>query len=555
MPCAAFANAKEQALTKCDKSSAGRIDPRAVSVCGAVNDSAWLFTLSSCSGRCYLWRGEGVKATAAFSRGRVSHDRVDAAYFLAADAREEHASFAAAPLGAERTDGGALWLRFEPFILHVRCADAAAANALMRSARTVFKNVGLQSANFTADGVCVAIVGDEGLDMPLRDEDGQSLFRERHVDWLTALVNDKHDRNWAKIARFEADLRVALAAFEAAREDDDDGAPSAGGKLRYDAVGDVACLRRPLRDGEDGADVAARALASNAKLRVVVAPAAGQTLASGGAACAPSEPFAILGGGKRSPLVTTHKEHDVAIVVDLNACFFSPRLATERLRISKAVGRGERVLCLFAGCGPEALLISAKTACERVVAVESNAVATACLARSRQTLRRSKGDRVADKLEIVTDDALLELRRRADSGETFDRVTCPRPKGRRDGDRVDGDTDDADDGGDGGGGPDGALFLRALLPLLTPTSVVHWTDFAADRELPDCARTRAFLERECAAFGAGCHVLHCARAGTSSVAARQYRVTVDFRLGDAGPRAPSVHPHNLPLRGTQRPRD
>ncbi|KAH8098174.1 hypothetical protein JL720_1102 [Aureococcus anophagefferens] len=372
MPCAAFANAKEQALTKCDKSSAGRIDPRAVSVCGAVNDSAWLFTLSSCSGRCYLWRGEGVKATAAFSRGRVSHDRRRA--LLAR--REEHASFAAAPLGAERTDGGALWLRFEPFILHVRCADAAAANALMRSARTVFKNVGLQSANFTADGVCVAIVGDEGLDMPLRDEDGQSLFRDRHADWLAALVNDKHDRNWAKIARFEADLRAALAAFEAAREDDDDGAPSAGGKLRYDAVGDAACLRRPL-----AARTARprRALASNAKLRVVVAPAAGQTLASGGAACAPSEPFAILGGGRRSPL----------------------------------------------------------------------------------TLRRSKGDRVADKLEIVTDDALLELRRRADSGETFDRVTCPRPKGRRDGDRVDGDADDADDGGDGGGGPDGALFAGA----------------------------------------------------------------------------------------------
>ena len=44
-------------------------------------------------------------------------------------------------------------------------------------------------------------------------------------------------------------------------------------------------------------------------------------------------------------------------------------------------------------------------------------------------------------------------------------------------------------------------------------------------------------------------------AGTSSVPARQYRVTVDFPLGDAGPRAPSVHPHNLPLRGTQRQRD
>ena len=32
-------------------------------------------------------------------------------------------------------------------------------------------------------------------------------------------------------------------------------------KLRYDAVGDVACLRRPLAEGEDGADLARRVLA------------------------------------------------------------------------------------------------------------------------------------------------------------------------------------------------------------------------------------------------------------------------------------------------------
>ena len=72
-------------------------------------------------------------------------------------------------------------------------------------------------------------------------------------------------------------------------------------------------------------------------------------------------------------------------MVDLDACFFSPRLATERLRVARAVGRGERVLCLFAGCGAEALIIAATTECERVVAVEANAIATRCLGRSVRT--------------------------------------------------------------------------------------------------------------------------------------------------------------------------
>ena len=575
MPSHAFVNAKAQALTKGDKSSAGRIDPRAVSVCGAVNASDWLFTTSSCSGRCYLWRGEGVKATASFTRGRVSHDRVDASYFLDDDVREERAGYVAAPLGAAApgTNPGALWLRFEPFILHVRCHDAAAAAALMRAARTVFKNVGLQSADFAADGVCVAVVGDEGLDMPLRDESGAPLFTPGHADWLARTINEKHDRNWAKMARFEAAARRETDALAAARADDqdveacveeekedhaDDGARRAP-KLRYDAVGDVACLRRPLRDGEDGAAVAARVLASNAKLRVVVAPAAASTLAAG-AACAPSEPLTILGGNARRPLVTTHREHDVAVVVDLDACFFSPKLATERLRVSKAVARGERVLCLFCGCGPEALIIAAKTACESVVAVEANAVAVNCLRRSVETLRRSKGATAADKLTVVHADVLRDLDERARNGETFDRVLAPRPKGARDGDRLPpsgagagAGAGAADGGGDGGGGPDGVFFLRKILPLMKPTSVLHWTDFAAERELPDCRRTKDFIAGECAAFGASCHFLHCAKAGSSSVAAKQYRVTLDVRLADVGPRAPSVHPHNLPLRGSQKP--
>ena len=269
--------------------------------------------------------------------------------------------------------------------------------------------LGLQSASFGPDGACVAVVGDEGLDMPCRAPDGAPLFGEAHAAWLVDVVNDKHARNWAKTARFEAAVRASVATRAATRR-------AAPGRLRFDAVGDVACLRRPLRDSEDGAALSSRILAANRKLRLVVAPRGTADLAYG-AARAPAAGLARVAGAARSPLVTTHAEHGVAVVVDLDRCFFSPRLATERLRVSKAVGRGERVLCLFAGCGPEVLVLAAKTAAKVVVAVDANAVAIRCLRRSLETLRRSRGADVADRVRVVEGDVLADLAARESRGE------------------------------------------------------------------------------------------------------------------------------------------
>ena len=92
--------------------------------------------------------------------------------------------------------------------------------------------------------------------------------------------------------------------------------------------------------------------------------------------------------------------------------------------MAKAVGRGERVLCLFAGCGAEALILAAQTACARVVAVEANPAAVRCLRRSALTSRPARGPSAraedaprrlqrrgaaGDKLEIVEADVLADL--------------------------------------------------------------------------------------------------------------------------------------------------
>ena len=56
----------------------------------------------------------------------------------------------------------------------------------------------------------------------------------------------------------------------------------------------------------------------------------------------------------------------------------------------------------------------------------------------------------------------------------------------------------------------------------------HWYDFAADHELPECRRTRDAVEAACLAVGLSIEVIHVAKVG--SVAKRQFRICLDFRI-------------------------
>ena len=230
--------------------------------------------------------------------------------------------------------------------------------------------------------------------------------------------------------------------------------------------------------------------------------------------------FIQLAGPHRNPIVTSHYEYGVKCVIDLNHCFFSPRMAPERLRLSQLVARGNRVLVVFAGVGMEALLIAARTEASEVVAIEKNAVAAECLRRARRMLERNKtaicpggGAGAAERLSVMEGDAMKILPTL--EKEYYDRIIAPRPKeGALDGDLGTGDA--------------GMPFLLAMLPLLKTKGEMHWYDFAADHELPRCDRTRKTIEQACQSCGLEVEVLHVSKAG--SVAKRQWRVCVDFRI-------------------------
>ena len=65
-----------------------------------------------------------------------------------------------------------------------------------------------------------------------------------------------------------------------------------------------------------------------------------------------------LAGEKRTE--TLHRENGIRLKLDIAKVYFSPRLATERMRIFKKTRPGEVVFDMFAGVGPYSILLARK---------------------------------------------------------------------------------------------------------------------------------------------------------------------------------------------------
>ena len=70
---------------------------------------------------------------------------------------------------------------------------------------------------------------------------------------------------------------------------------------------------------------------------------------------------------------TVHREYGCEFALDLAAVYFTPRLATERHRVTEQVESGERVVDMFAGVGPFAVPIAKRGA--EVVGTDLNETA------------------------------------------------------------------------------------------------------------------------------------------------------------------------------------
>jgi len=153
-----------------------------------------------------------------------------------------------------------------------------------------------------------------------------------------------------------------------------------------DVIGDVALIRLPDGLRDHGPAIGDAILKAYKNVRCVFADEGVQG------------EFRIrklihLAGESRTK--TLYREHGLTYAVDVSKAYFSPRLATERVRVTEQVKPGEVVLDLFTGVGPYAIMIARRREPSIVYAVDSNPAAFELL---EENVRRNRADRVRPML-------------------------------------------------------------------------------------------------------------------------------------------------------------
>ena len=224
----AFKVAKQNALSKLDKSPKGSLDQPIAALVFSLNRHADFVTTSSCSGRIVLF--EGARAGRGGKWLLVSHatvtvedvtsalavadDAVGAAAAAAAEDAAATADAAAADAGDEASTSYVA-LKMEPAILHVQCRDLSSAKWLLQVAlRAGFRESGLVLSESSSKTMLAIRTTSNCLELPVAVAGRAGAPRELLVsdDFLRLLVSQANAKFAANAARVDA----LQAAFESA---------------------------------------------------------------------------------------------------------------------------------------------------------------------------------------------------------------------------------------------------------------------------------------------------------------------------------------------------
>jgi tRNA (guanine37-N1)-methyltransferase len=117
---------------------------------------------------------------------------------------------------------------------------------------------------------------------------------------------------------------------------------------------------------------------------------------------------------------TVYKESGCTFSVDVEKCYFSPRLIHERMRIAKKVRNGEVVVNMFAGVGCFSIVVAKHSGAEKVYSIDVNPVAVQCM---RENVRLNK---VYGKVIPILGDAEEVIEKRL--CRVADRTLMPLPE-------------------------------------------------------------------------------------------------------------------------------
>lgn len=122
--------------------------------------------------------------------------------------------------------------------------------------------------------------------------------------------------------------------------------------------------------------------------------------------------------------ITLYKEHGCVFKVDVMNTYFSPRLSTERLRISKLIKPDEVIVNMFGGVGTFSIIISHNNQSAKIYSIDSNPIAHELCKENIEI------NNVTGNVFPILGDAKLEISKKLRGIAT--RVLMPLPEKARD---------------------------------------------------------------------------------------------------------------------------
>ena len=117
---------------------------------------------------------------------------------------------------------------------------------------------------------------------------------------------------------------------------------------------------------------------------------------------------------------TAYKENGCTFLIDISNVYFSPRLSTERLRISNMVKTKETILNMFAGVGPFSIIISKNNPDSFITNIEINPLA------HELSIKNTNLNNMSNRIKNIQGDVKDIL---DDSHQNkFDRILMPLPE-------------------------------------------------------------------------------------------------------------------------------
>ena len=182
-----------------------------------------------------------------------------------------------------------------------------------------------------------------------------------------------------------------------------------------------------------------------------------------------------------------YKENGCEFLFDIEKCYFSPRLSSERMEVAKMVKKKEKVLVLFAGVGPFAITIAKIAKPRRIVSVE---LGKECNKYALENVKRNKVN-----VEIVQGDVRKKLPGMKDK---FDRIVMARPN-----------LEDS--------------FLDVTFPRIRKGGIVHYYGFCAEDELE---AMKFMIKEEAVEAGRKIKIFKVKKAGDIGVKKWRYRIDI-----------------------------